>query len=674
MPHCSADVDAIAKAKRQAAAASLSRDQEAQHLRREAALQRQAREASVQAVEELLSSPPASASGPRELGDEFELVASPEPEASPPLDGQPREGGAQRDVNSALAIIVPPSPMGDQLLNLFPISARREAAASLHLIEQFVDARVSFHAESQQTALADTIQLVREVATTQARAHSAQLAAHEALAARQDRQDTLIDLLTRLVVVKEATGTQVAPDTRSATPAAQPAPAPSGAPLPGHQASPPSPPPPTRPAPPSPGGPDGTGVGLPPAPPPSTIHARSQASRSPAAVSASGTPGQAGAHTPPPGLRPSPAPSSALSLAGDTSASTSHSPALSGRVGSLRLAHTGTSQTRLTWSHDDGLSDAAPYGPAWTGPRPVCLGALVQGPGSPPSDLMGGPFAFSFAQAAVQQHATRQRANATPTLIDSIIGAELALNARAEMSYREAYGHPTSFHEVVAEQHLRRDCGLLWVDPTRLVTPSHQPLILSCNPAPGVSCSEVLAHLESGVLEIENKASCYKVISAAAGVTDEPADASATPHAPPVLAEGAPSARFSSASPPAQEPLEGQTQLAPAAGACPPSSDRATTAPNSPPPRGALGSTPKRPLHANAQDSPAKRPAASALPRETVSGTRSSHRKPSKVDATEISADNIIPAAIRPRGTRAASREGGTRDSSPTPSQAGKDP
>jgi len=115
------------------------------------------------------------------------------------------------------------------MLSFFPVEARRDVAAGLHVIEQFVDARVSFHAESQQTALAETIHLVREVAATQAAAHAAQLAAQTSLASRLDRQDLLVDLLTRLVVAREAADVPVTPGARTTVPDTRPAaPAPPG--------------------------------------------------------------------------------------------------------------------------------------------------------------------------------------------------------------------------------------------------------------------------------------------------------------------------------------------------------------------------------------------------------------------------------------------------------------
>ena len=141
------------------------------------------------------------------------------------------------------------------------------------------------------------------------------------------------------------------------------------------------------------------------------------------------------------------------------------------------------------------MSDAAPYGPSWRGPSPVCLSATVQGPTSTPTDIMGGPFGFSFALAAVQQHEAAQRACESPSLLESTIGQELAINAQAEAAYRDSLGHPTSFQEVADEQALRQECGLLWVEPTRLVTPSARPLVLHCNPAPSDTCAAVLAHL-----------------------------------------------------------------------------------------------------------------------------------------------------------------------------------
>ena len=85
------------------------------------------------------------------------------------------------------------------------------------------------------------------------------------------------------------------------------------------------------------------------------------------------------------------------------------------------------------------------------------------------------PFGFRWALAA------RSQLTQTSTQPDPEDNSQEAFGYRAILSvlehlasfethYREVFGAPTTLADVVAEQHARRDAGMPWVNPTRLVT------------------------------------------------------------------------------------------------------------------------------------------------------------------------------------------------------------
>ena len=614
------------------------------------------------------SSPPAA---PRELASAFDQVGDPARDGpSPPPSGS----------LSSTALTVRPSAAaaqtaaGARLLGMFPAS-REDVAAGLDLVESFVDSRVSMHMESQQAAYAGTLQQVKDLSEAQARAQAEMTRQQSFVDARLGRQDQIVTLLSQLLVRRDAPpgppglapfggpgpfGLDIPPQDFAAP--AGPGfalpplgwPGGFGPPLgPGGHA-------PTGPCPPGTPGPLAPMAS--PLPSRAPLHATPRATPpAPPAATRSPTPALASSpitapplRSPPPGLQQSPVGSTPGSSS--AVAPTCQSPALSGKVGSLRLANTGTAQTRLSWSPQSGdVSDAAPYGPSWPGPSPVCLSATVRGPSSVPAEIMGGPFGFSFAQAAVQQHEAAQRACTTPSLVDSTIGHELAVNAQAEAVYRETLGHPASFQAVADEQSLRRECGLLWVDPTRLVTPSDRPLVLQCDPTPGGSCAAVLSHFQGGLKRLQDRVSCLRQF--------ELADATpAASRAPPVRAgDGAPSPSL----PATKSPAPATPSPAAATAGVPAIAPAPLSEPSSPRPQMPVptSTTPKRLLAIDASESPTKRVARAAQ--------KPSSGRTKPTPAAEISVGNILPSqlASRPRSSRAASREprDSSRDSTPAP-------
>lgn len=163
----------------------------------------------------------------------------------------------------------------------------------------------------------------------------------------------------------------------------------------------------------------------------------------------------------------------------------------------------GKRQTRL--SRDTAqFSDWIPYSKAWNSAHPDRLSFSFVGPTT--FSLAVDPFGFRWALAALfqfqQTRTTPDAKNRSPESIAYRVTHQvLELCASAETHYREVFGTPLSRAAVDAEQYARRDAGMPWVEPFKLVTLSDRPLVMNLGAAAfpalsGGTPRAVLDHLQ----------------------------------------------------------------------------------------------------------------------------------------------------------------------------------